>query len=324
MDLLIKTHIKLCGRWRLEVNILVTGGAGFIASHIVDRLIGLGHHVTIIDNLSTGNPIYLNRQANLYKCSILDEEINSIFKKAQPEVVIHHAAQIDVQSSLKQPTVDAEINIIGTIRLLEQCKEHGVRKIIYASSAAVYGAPQYLPIDEKHIIKPLSFYGISKHTPEHYIESFSLIYGLDYTILRYANVYGIRQDPKGEGGVISIFINKFLTGEIPVVYGDGEQTRDFIYVKDVVEANVNAIHNGSKGIFNISCNRKTSVNQLLHQLSELFKKQVRPKYMPSRQGDIVHSYLDNTNASVHLNWTPRFTLQEGLQETYNYYSKIEI
>jgi len=308
--------------WGKEMNILVTGGAGFIASHIVDRLIELGHKVSVVDNISTGNRNHINKNASFYNLSILDENISEVFGKVKPEVVIHHAAQIDIQTSIKQPALDAEINILGTIRLLNQCKDQGVRKIIYASSAAVYGTPDYLPVDEKHPVRPLSFYGISKHTPEHYIEVFSQLTGLDYTILRYANVYGIRQDPKGEGGVISIFIDKLLEGVKPSIYGDGEQTRDFIYVKDVVEANVAALLRGSKKILNVSCNQQTTVNQLLKLMSQLCNKPFEPNYLPPRDGDILHSCLDNTAALTELNWTPKYSLQEGLNETCEYYSGI--
>ncbi|ULL19023.1 NAD-dependent epimerase/dehydratase family protein [Paenibacillus sp. H1-7] len=304
------------------MNILITGGAGFIASHIVDRLVGHGHVVSIIDNLSTGNMDELSDFASFYHCSIMDDEIESIFQKVQPEVVFHHAAQIDVQTSLSQPVLDAEINILGTIKLLEQCKKYGVRKIIYASSAAVYGTPEYLPVDERHPVQPLSFYGISKHTPEHYIEVFSKLSDLDYTILRYANVYGIRQDPRGEGGVISIFVNKLLEGRTPIIFGDGEQTRDFIYVKDIVEANIAALEKGSKGIYNISCNEQTTVNQLLKVMSEICNMPFEPQYLPPRSGDIIHSCLDNSAAKEELGWKPKYTLAEGLKETCDYYAKI--
>ncbi|OXM88406.1 NAD-dependent epimerase/dehydratase family protein [Paenibacillus rigui] len=304
------------------MNVLVTGGAGFIASHIVDRLVELGHQVSIIDNFSNGDPKHINKQASLYNISILDEEIDDIFEKIKPEVVIHHAAQIDVQTSIRQPDLDAGINILGTIKLLKQCKFKGVRKIIYASSAAVYGTPEYLPVDEKHQVKPLSYYGVSKHTPEHYIEVFSLLYGMDYTILRYANVYGIRQDPKGEGGVISTFMDSFLVGRSPVVFGDGEQTRDFIYVKDVVEANIAALEKGSRGIFNISCNIQTTINELLQKFSMLSGKSFKPIYHSPRMGDIVHSYLDNSLAMKELGWKPIYSLEDGLKETFEYYDNM--
>jgi UDP-glucose 4-epimerase len=226
-------------------------------------LIEQGHEIAILDNFSAGKPEFVNIHARIYQMDILDDRITETFAEFQPEVVYHHAAQIDVQISLKNPMFDAKVNIVGTIHLLEQCVKHKVKKVIYASSAAVYGTPEYLDVDERHSVKPLYFYGISKHTPEHYIEVFSNLHGLDYTILRYTNVFGIRQDPKGEGGVISIFIDKLLNGQMPVIFGDGEQTRDFIFIKDIVSANIQALTVGSNGLFNISRNEQTSVNELL-------------------------------------------------------------
>ncbi|SDN34573.1 UDP-glucose 4-epimerase [Paenibacillus sp. yr247] len=303
------------------MKVLVTGGAGFIASHIVDLLVDLGHEVAILDNFSTGREENVNAKVEVFKMDILDSRTLEVFLKFKPEIVIHHAAQIDIQSSIKDPAFDASTNVIGTIKLLEACKSSGIRKFIYASSAAVYGNPQYLPVDETHPIRPLSYYGISKHTPEHYLEVFSQQNKLDYTILRYANVYGIRQDPKGEGGVISIFIDKLLSEHKPVIYGDGEQTRDFIYVKDIARANIAALNSGSKGIYNISCNHQTSVNDLLRMISRLSNIETYPSYREIRVGDILHSYLDNSAAKKDLKWEPQYTLRDGLQETCNYYLK---
>ncbi|MDQ0878565.1 UDP-glucose 4-epimerase [Paenibacillus sp. V4I3] len=303
------------------MNILVTGGAGFIASHIVDQLIISGHHVHILDNLSTGREENLNPLAVFHRGDLLDNGLAKAFTAASPEVVIHHAAQIDIQTSLTYPLLDAKINILGTIAVLEQCREHGVRKLIYASSAAVYGTPQYLGVDELHPIKPLSFYGISKHTPEHYIESFSSLYELDYTILRYSNVYGIRQDPKGEGGVVSIFVDKLLEGKQPLIFGDGEQTRDFIYVKDIVRANMAALNLGSRGLYNISWNEQTSINALLKEMCDISGVSFNPSYAPARAGDIIHSRLDNRAAFTGLDWSPVYTLRIGLQETVDYYKE---
>lgn len=303
------------------MKVLVTGGAGFIASHIVDLLVELGHEVAILDNFSTGREENVNARVEVYKVDILDDRTQEVFLKFKPEIVIHHAAQIDIQSSIKAPAFDANVNVIGTIKLLESCKASGVRKFIYASSAAVYGNPQYLPVNESHPIRPLSYYGISKHTPEHYLEVFSQQNDFDYTILRYANVYGIRQDPKGEGGVISIFIDKLFSNSQPVIFGDGEQTRDFIYVKDIARANISALNYGSKGIYNISCNHQTSVNDLLRMISSMSNIEINPSYREVRVGDILHSYLDNSAAMKDLKWEPHYTLRNGLRETCNYYLK---
>lgn len=302
------------------MKILVTGGAGFIGSHIADRLIELGHDVVIVDNLSTGSKDNVNPRAAFYQVDITTkEDLEYVFKVEEPEAVIHQAAQIDVQLSLKFPSADAWTNVIGTINTLECCKNNGVKKIIYASSAAVYGTPLYLGIDEKHPVDPLSPYGISKHTPEHFIRAYHYLYGLKYTILRYANVYGTRQGVNGEGGVISIFINKLLSNERPVIYGDGEQTRDFIYVSDVTEANVAALHNGDNEIFNISTNEKISVNSLLTLMNQVSQTAMLPIYKDERSGDIKDSYLDNRKALEQLNWSARFGLREGLTETIYYY-----
>ncbi|MFC5446840.1 NAD-dependent epimerase/dehydratase family protein [Paenibacillus aestuarii] len=303
------------------MKVLVTGGAGFIGSHIVDLLIDQGHQVAIIDNFSTGNETNVNIKADLYRMDILDDAIISLFETFKPEVVIHHAAQIDIQSSIKKPAFDASINIVGTVKMLDACRAVGVRKFIYASSAAVYGNPQYLPVDEGHPVRPLSYYGISKHTPEHYLEVFAHQNDLDFTILRYANVYGIRQDPKGEGGVISIFIDKLLSNVEPKIYGDGEQTRDFIYVKDIARANIAALDHGSKGIYNISNNKQTTINELYNLISDFTNNNARPHYTNERSGDILHSVLDNSAALRDLRWEPQYTLRDGLRETCGYYLK---
>ncbi|MBD2872404.1 NAD-dependent epimerase/dehydratase family protein [Paenibacillus arenilitoris] len=297
------------------MRILITGGAGFIASHIAERFVRAGHEVTVLDNLSHGDARRIPPQARLLQADLLSPQVGDLFKAWKPEVVCHHAAQIDVSTSLKQPLTDAATNILGTLALLLHCRNHGTRKIIYASSAAVYGTPLYLPVDENHPVKPLSFYGISKHSPEHYIEAYSSLYGLDYTILRYANVYGPRQDPTGEGGVISIFLNKLARGETPVIYGSGNQTRDFIYVQDIVSANAAALTAGSRQTLNVSCNRSTSVNELLHMLCRLSGRTVTPEYKPAQPGDIVHSVLSNRAAAASLNWTPRYSVLEGLKDT---------
>ncbi|MDR6885369.1 NAD-dependent epimerase/dehydratase family protein [Bacillus sp. 3255] len=305
------------------MNILVTGGAGFIGSHIVDDLIHEGHRVHILDNMTTGRMENVNREAIFHRGDVMDAPmLAKVLAAAQPEVVIHHAAQIDVQASLTDPLTDARINILGMIGLLEGCRDYKVRKILYASSAAVYGTPQYLSVDEAHPVKPLSFYGISKHTPEHYLETFASLYGMDYTILRYANVYGIRQDPKGEGGVVAIFVDKLLEGKQPVIYGSGEQTRDFIYVQDIVNANRAALTKGSRCIYNISCNEQTSVNELLKEMYEVSGiGSFNPAYAEARNGDIMHSRLDNRAAMKDLDWRPTYTLRDGLRETMNYYKE---
>lgn len=305
------------------MRILVTGGAGFIASHIVDRLIDLNHHVCVVDNLFTGKEDNINDRAIFYKCDITEmEKLKMIFKVEKPEIVIHHAAQIDIQTSLKKPVFDAETNIIGTINILECCREFGVKKIIYPSSAAVYGHPKYLPVEESHGVNPISFYGISKHTPEHYIKIYAQLYGLKYTIFRYANVYGERQDSKGEGGVVSIFVDRLLNNLPPFIFGNGEQTRDFIYVKDIAEANILALYKGDNEIMNISSNKATTVNELFMVMRDIAGSNVEAIYKDERKGDIEHSYLNNRIARITLGWKVRFKLEDGVRETVQYYKKV--
>ncbi|MZK52735.1 NAD-dependent epimerase/dehydratase family protein [Clostridium beijerinckii] len=307
------------------MKVLVTGGAGFIGSNVVDELISSNYEVCIIDNLSTGKVDNLNSKAVFYKCDIINvEALKLIFEIERPEVVYHFAAQIDVQNSLKKPAFDADINIIGTINILECCRKYEVKKIIYPSSAAVYGNPKYLPVDEEHPIEPISFYGISKHTPEHYIKTFCSLYNIKYTIFRYSNVYGIRQDPKGEGGVISMFIDRFLNNRAPVIFGDGEQTRDFIYVKDVAKANVLALRNGDNKIINISTNVLVTVNELFKTMKRIFNSDVDVIYKKSRQGDILHSSLNNMLAREYLGWNAEYDFENGVRETINYYKNLFI
>jgi UDP-glucose 4-epimerase len=304
------------------MKILVTGGAGFIASHIVDRLVEEGFDVVIIDNLSTGRREYLNSDAKFYELDINDSRVEEIIKEEEIEYVIHHAAQIDIQKSIQKPDFDAENNILGTIKLLEACRKGSVKKIIYASSAAVYGTPDYLGIDEEHPVAPISFYGISKHTPEHYIRTYQNLYDLDYTILRYANVYGIRQAPKGEGGVISIFIDQMLNNKRPTIFGDGTQTRDFIYVADIAKANLAALEGADNKVINISCNTQTSINSLVEMMNQVLNTKLEPIYEAERPGDIKDSYLDNNKALKLINWQPEYDLMAGLEETITYYQEL--
>ena len=300
---------------------LVTGGAGFIGSHIVDKLIARGDQVVIVDNLSTGKKENINQEALFYELDIRDD-LSEIFNQHKVDYIIHHAAQIDIQHSLREPDFDSDVNITGSINLFNHAIKGGVKKVIYASSAAVYGHPEYLAIDENHPVNPISYYGISKHTPEHYLEVFKELHGLDYTVLRYANAYGVRQDPKGEGGVISIFVDKFLNQETPIIFGDGHQTRDFVYVDDIAQANLLAIKNGSGEIINIGCNVQTSVNELVEMMKEVTGSSLEAKYQAARAGDIKYSYLDNTKAKDILGWEPNYNLKRGLEETFQYYKEV--
>lgn len=304
------------------MKVLVTGGAGFIGSHIVEQLLEEGYQVVVVDNFSTGKKSFLPRNIPIYKMDIQSTELQQIFKEEKPEIVIHTAAQVDVNSSIKNPQNDASINILGTINLLNCCHKYKVRKVIYSSSCAVYGVTEDCSIKESFLISPLSFYGISKFVVELYMKVYHSLYDLNYIILRYANVYGPKQSASGEGGVVSIFCKKILKKELPVIYGTGEQTRDFVFVKDVAEANIKAITKGKNQIINIGCNEKTSIKelyQLLLSLNPTLFITQPPINHPTRQGDILHSRLDNTKAKQILKWEPNYTLKEGLEDTLNYY-----
>lgn len=302
------------------MSILVTGGAGFIGSSIVDKLIAINKDVVIVDDLSTGNENYINPEAEFYRVDIADSKLKRVFVDSNITHVIHCAAQISVQSSLEDQLGDARSNIMGTINLLENCRKYDVEKIIYSSSAAVYGEPEYLPVDEKQSAVPVSPYGLSKYTPEQYIQLNSKLFDIKYTILRYSNVYGPRQS-LGEGGVIRIFIDRMLNSKRPIVFGDGKQTRDFIYIDDIIQANIEALSRGDNQIFNISCNKKNSVNDLYQFLNKILGQTLQPIYKKERQGDIKHSFLDNAKARRLLGWEPDVELIEGLEKTIKYYLK---
>ncbi|QKG85680.1 SDR family oxidoreductase [Kroppenstedtia pulmonis] len=304
------------------MKVLVTGGAGFIGSHIVERLLVQGHQVVVVDNLTTGNETHLSSKVSFYRLNIQDEALMDVFAAEKPDAVIHQAGQSSMPRSMEDPIWDAETNIIGTIRLLEGARRYGVKKMVYASSAAVYGNPQYLPIDESHPTAPLSPYGISKWTPEMYLRNYGELYGLSWTVLRYANVYGTRQVSHGEGAVISIFIDQLLKGEPLTIDGDGEQTRDYIYVEDVARANIAALVHGDGEILNIGTGQSTSINQLIQAFESILGRTVKKVYGASRPGDIRDSYFDNNRAIQMLDWRPSVLLQDGLKRTYEYYRGI--
>ncbi len=301
------------------MNILITGGCGFIGSHLVDRLIQENHQVTIIDNLSTGTLKYLNPDADFYPMDIRDTDISKLFKNKGFDMVFHKAAQIDAARSIKEAYLDADINIMGTINLLENMKQFGVKKIIFSSSAAIYGDTDNLPIKEASPGVPLSFYGLSKLTAENYIVTYGSLFGLDYTILRYANVYGLRQGAGGECGVVKIFWDKLLKGQQPTIFGDGFQTRDFIYVEDVISANMAALYKGSQSIVNISTKKAVTVNELFNTIGSTLTSSLTVTYGEERVGDIKESYLCNELALQILGWSPKYGLSEGLEHMYHNY-----
>ncbi len=298
------------------MRILVTGGAGFIGSHVVDLLLDAGHHVAVVDNLTTGRRVNLNPAATFYEMDIRSPELRELFAQERPEVVSHHAAQMDVRRSMAEPLFDADNNILGSLNLLECARESGTRKIIYISSGgAVYGEPEYLPCDEAHPVNPLCPYGASKYIVEKYCYLYRENYGLDYTVLRYPNVYGPRQNPEGEAGVVAIFASRMLADETPVINGTGEQARDFVYVEDCARANLLALEQGSGAIYNLGSGIGTTIGEIWAQLRDITGYAREPVYGPAKAGETFRIYSDATLAREALGWAPTVTLAEGLART---------
>ncbi len=298
------------------MKVLVTGGAGFIGSHIVDRLLQANMQVYILDNLSTGSIRNVNPGADFIKKDIRDKDLKKLFVRERFDYVIHEAAQTTVPKSLDNPYYDCDINVLGLVNVLEASRTAGVKRIVFASSAAIYGDTETFPIAEDCEKNPTSFYGESKLIGEHYLEKYYKNFDLEYIILRYANVYGERQSDSGEGGVISVFSKSILTNNPITVYGDGSQTRDFIYVKDVANANYEALLTASPNrSLNISTASETSVNKIITILSKITDQNPKIFYAAQRENDIKRSVLNNTAAINYLNWQPSYTLAEGLYLT---------
>lgn len=306
-------------------KILVTGGAGFIGSHVVELFLEKGYEVAILDDLSTGRESNLDPRAKFYKMDIRSPEVREVFEAERPDYISHHAAQMDVRRSVAQPLFDADVNILGSINLIERAKEFGVKRFVYISTGgAVYGEPEYVPCDEAHPINPICQYGASKHTVEHYLFMYHVNYGLNYTVLRYPNVYGPRQDPHGEAGVVAIFTGKMLAGEPVTINGDGEQTRDFVYVGDCAYANYLAVTvEHQPGIFNIGWGRPTSVNDIFNTLAKITDYPHAALFGPAKVGETRHIYLDAAKAKKELGWSPTLSLGEGLEKTVAYFKETE-
>ncbi|MBL4932616.1 NAD-dependent epimerase/dehydratase family protein [Clostridium paridis] len=305
------------------MKILVTGGAGFIGSHIVDEYIENNHEVVVIDNMFHGKECNVNKKAKLIEIDIRDKDLWRVFEEEKFDVVCHQAAQISVPTSIEDPIEDAEINILGTISLLECCRKYDVKKVIYPASAAIFGEPKYLPIDENHPLNMQCGYGVTKHTVEHYLDVYNRLYGLNYTVFRYANVYGPRQDSNGEGGVVAVFSEKFLSGQSPIIFGDGEQTRDFVYVKDVAKANLLALEALDNGIYNVATNIEISVNKLIDVFNKLTGLELKAEYREKRFGDINNSYMSYEKIKNSSSWRPKYTLEDGLKETLDFYKNLQ-
>ena len=304
------------------MKILVTGGAGFIGSHLVDRLIKEGHKVVIIDNLSTGRKENLNPKAEFYKIDICSPKNSQIFQKEKPEIVFHLAAQIDVRKSVENPVENAKINILGSLNLLENCKKYKVKKIIFASTGgAIYGDANIVPTPEDYPEFPLSPYGIEKLIVDKYLNYYHKVFGLPYVSLRLANVYGPRQNSQGEAGVIAIFCGKMLSGKQPIINGDGKQTRDFVFVDDVVEANMLALKKNKVGIFNIGKAKETDVNTIFKKLKELTGLKYKEIHGPALPGEQKRSCLNYSKAQKELGWRPEYSLEKGLEITVDWFKR---
>jgi UDP-glucose 4-epimerase len=307
----------------MSLRVLVTGGAGFIGSHIVEALVARGHTVAVLDNLSSGKREQVPDGVSLYELDITDS-VDAAFEEFRPEVVCHQAAQVSVSYSVKEPVFDANTNILGSIRVIDACRRFGVRKVVYASSAASYGALETSPLHEGLRCHPVSFYGASKFTVEHYLRTASKEWGIEWVALRYSNVYGPRQDPHGEAGVVAIFSNLLLAGKQPTVFGGGELTRDYVFVEDVAAANCAMIEadvkDHSDPVFNTSTTLPTTTNRVFELLRAAYGVDIEAAKGPWRAGDVQDSILDNAKIRAQIDWQPTVSLDDGIAKTAEFFS----
>ncbi|MCP9472604.1 MAG: NAD-dependent epimerase/dehydratase family protein [Nitrospira sp.] len=302
------------------MKVLVTGGAGFIGSHVVDRLVEEGHEVVVVDDLSTGKRKHVNRAAGLYKLDVQSGRLEKVFRNERPSIVIHLAAQASARQSIENPILDAQVNVLGTMNVLHQAARHGARKVIFASSGvAIYGEQEVHPAPESHPTKPLSAYGISKLCGEHYLFYFQRVSGLQVVSLRYASVYGPRQDPEGEAGVVAVFIKKMLNNEQPIINGNGRQTRDFVFVDDVVQANLAVMSQEAQGVYNVGTGVETSINELFRMLAGLTGSPCKEVHGPAKVGEQIRSVIDSSRLKQEVGWEPETSLAEGLEKTVAYF-----
>lgn len=303
-------------------KILVTGGAGFVGSHLVDAYLAAGHEVVAVDDMFTGRRENINSECEFHDMDIRDPSLEGLFQSHQFELVSHQAALGNVRASMIDPMSFADVNVRGGVNVLECCRKYGVRKIVYSSTGGcVYGEPRYLPADEAHPLQPRDPYGASKASYELYLPVYLINYGLNYTILRYPNVYGPRQDPFGEAGVVAIFIGQMLRELQPIINGDGEQLRDYVHVSDVISANLTVFDKGDNDIFNIGWGQGISVNQIFHSLNAILGSQARELHGPPKLGEIRQTYLNSAKATKVLGWKPKVSLQEGLQSTADHFRR---
>lgn len=308
----------------VAVRILVTGGAGFIGSHVADAYIASGHEVAILDDFSAGNEANVNREAQVLRLDVRNRDaVAAAISAFRPEVVNHHAAQSEVPKSVADPGFDAMVNVVGGLNVLRASVDAGVRKFIFISSGgAIYGEPDVIPADEDHPLRPLSPYGTSKLSFEQYLATFHRTFGVDYTVLRYANIYGPRQDFHAEEGrAIAIFASRMVAGKPVTIDGDGEQARDMLHVADVAVANIASLNRGAGGTYNISTGIPVTINELFRKLAILTDYKLEANYGPRRKGDVYRIAIDNTRARNELGWEPQLTLEEGLAETVEYFRR---
>ena len=298
------------------MKIVVTGGAGFIGSHVVDLFVAEGHEVIALDDLSTGRRENVNPDARLVVMDVRDERVDELFRSERPEVVDHHAAQMNVRISVAEPRRDADVNILGTLNLLEAAAAAGTRRFIFASTGgAIYGEQEYFPADECHPMHPVSPYAISKRTAELYLDFFRRTRGTETVVLRYANVYGPRQNALGEAGVVALFASAMSQGRGPTIFGDGKQTRDFVYVGDVARTNVAALATPSGGLFNVGTGKETSVNELYRMIADAVGFDGLPSYADAKEGDLLRSCLSPRRAEEVLGWRAEMALEDGVART---------
>jgi UDP-glucose 4-epimerase len=307
------------------VKILVTGGAGFIGSHIADAYVREGHDVVVIDDLSSGTRQNVNPNAKFIQLDIRDKGVEELFQSERFEVVNHHAAQMDVRRSVADPQFDASVNVLGGLNILENARRHNVRKVVFSSTGgAIYGEQDYFPADEQHPLRPLSPYGITKLCTEKYLFYYKEVHGIDHVILRYANIYGPRQNPHGEAGVVAIFASRLLHDEQPVINGDGKQTRDYTFVADVVKANVAALSYKGSNIFNVGTGKEHDVNFLFKVLREHLNNVCPEKHGPAKLGEQMRSVISFAKIHQELGWSPTVSLEDGLRLTAEYFKKSEV
>jgi UDP-glucose 4-epimerase len=305
------------------MRILVTGGAGFIGSSLVDACLAQGHDVAVVDDLSAGSAANVSSRARSYHVDVRSRELDAIFDAERPEIVSHHAGQVSGRRSVEQPIADAEVNVLGSLNVLDAARRHGVRRVILASTGgAIYGEPDGPAARESHPCHPRSPHAVAKLAVEHYLDGYAR-WGLESVVLRYANVYGPRQDPHGEAGMVAIFIQRILDGLAPTIFGDGEQVRDFVYIDDVVRANLAAhaldLTDGERAVFNVGTGRGTSVNALWRALAAVAGSAAVPSYKPARAGDLVRNVLDASRARRVLGWAPRVEVEQGLEQTWAWF-----